>query len=624
MKKIASKFAALGIIVLMLFSSLAMPVYAADNATALETVKALGILSGDGSGNLNLSSNVTRAEFVKMMISASTYKDEIGTESVSSLYKDVKKDCWAVEYIRIAVENGWFVGYSDGTFRPNNNIRYEEAATAILKLLGYDPSSFAGTFPSAQISKFEALGLADNLSLKKGQTLTRNDCVNIFYNLMSADTASDTVYATTLGYSVTSSGEISYSSLVSNDLKGPYVFESGSLFANIPFSAADATIYRNGAATTLASAKIYDVYYYNTALKTVWLYANSVTGTYTAASPSTADPTSATVAGNTYSLESAASYKLSDIGTYSIGDTVTLLLGKDGNAVDVISTSNFSGSYVGVITQIGSDSYTNEAGAKIIESVVYVTCTDGVTRTYSTDTDDFKVGQIVNITFDGQKNTVKRATARNISGTFNSDGTKFGTYTLAAGCNIIDVSQDNTASVTYASKLAGKSVSSDNVKYYVTNGKNEITDLILYDVTNDGKQFGIIVSTSEEVTGFDSNGEEIVNVTYNYIIDGVSGSATFSGDDLGTSTGPAYFQFNNNKLIYIGRISGTALTNINYGTATGSTKKYTISDSVQCYVKTAPKTYEQTNITTAMDTSKYTVTGYTYGNEVVVIVLVEK
>jgi len=624
MKKIASKIAALGVIVLMLFSSMAMPVYAADNASALETVKALGIISGDGSGNLNLSTNVTRAEFVKMMISASTYKDEVGTETVSSLYKDVKKDNWAVEYIRIAVENGWFVGYSDGTFRPSNNIKYEEAATAVLKLLGYDPSSFAGTFPSAQISKFEALGLADNTNLKKGQTLTRNDCVNIFYNLMNAKTSSDVVYATTLGYSVTSSGDISYSSLISNDLKGPYVYESGNLFADIPFSAADAKIYKNGAATTLASAQVYDVYYYNSSLKTVWLYANSVTGTYTSASPSTANPTSATVAGNTYTLESSASYKLSDLGTYSIGDTVTLLLGKDGTAVDVISTSNFSGSYVGVITKIGSDSYVNESGAKIIESVVYVTCTDGVTRTYSTDTDDFKVGQIVNIAFDGQKNTVTRATARNISGTFNSDGTKFGTYSIAAGCNIINVGQDNTATSTYASQLAGKKVSSSNVKYYVTNGKNEITDLILYDVTSAGKQFGIIVSTSEEVTGYDSDGDSIVSVTYNYIIDGVAGTATFSGDDLGTSTGPAYFEFNNNKLVYIGRISGTSLTNINYGTATGSSKKYTVSENVQCYVKTAPKTYEQTNITTAMDTSKYVVTGYTYGNEVVVIVLTQR
>ena len=119
-----------------------------------------------------------------MMISASVYKDEMGDEVASSLYKDVKKDHWAVEYIRVAVENGWFTGYSDGTFRPDSKIKYEEAATAALKLLGYDPSTFKGVFPSAQISKFQALGLVDNTNLKQGQYITRGDCVNIFYNLL--------------------------------------------------------------------------------------------------------------------------------------------------------------------------------------------------------------------------------------------------------------------------------------------------------------------------------------------------------------------------------------------------------------------------------------------------------
>ena len=57
----------------------------------LETVQALGIIGGDGAGNMNLSSNVTRAEFAKMMISASVYKDEMGDEVASSLYKDVKR-----------------------------------------------------------------------------------------------------------------------------------------------------------------------------------------------------------------------------------------------------------------------------------------------------------------------------------------------------------------------------------------------------------------------------------------------------------------------------------------------------------------------------------------------------
>ncbi|MDD5944689.1 MAG: S-layer homology domain-containing protein [Clostridia bacterium] len=607
----------------MTVSSFTVPVYAADSQTAIETVRALGIISGDGAGNMNLSSPVTRAEFAKMMISASVYKDEMGDESVSSLYKDVKKDHWAVEYIRVAVENGWMTGYSDGTFRPSNNIKYEEAATAVLKLLGYDPSSFAGVFPSAQISKFQSLDLDDNLTLKKGQTLTRNDCVYIFYNLLKAECADGQVFATKLGYTVDNSGNINYSSLVSGDLKGPYVYETGSILANIPFAAADAIIYRNGVRSTLSALQVYDVYYYNAALKTIWIYGNSVTGRYTAANPSTANPSTATVAGNTYTLESAAAYKLSDLGQYTIGDMVTLLLGKDGTVVDVVSTSNFSGSFVGVISSIGTDSYINEAGAKIIEDVVNVTCTDGVIRSYQTDTDKFKVGDVVSITFDGQQSTVQRQARKKINGTFNADGTKLGTHPVASKCNIINVNQDYTAAVTYTSKLAGKEILSDNVMYYVTNGSGEITDLILYDVTSDGKQFGIIVS-KEEIYGVDGMAEEPTATIYNYIINGQAGTATLSGNDFSGDSGAAYFQFRNGQLIYIGRLTGITLTNISYGKASGGSKKYDVSEDVQCYVKTGPKQYQQTNLATAMNTSKYNVTGYTYGNEVVLIMLTEK
>lgn len=617
------KFASLMCAALISVSAFAVPVHAADSQTALQTVQALGIIGGDGVGNMNLSSNVTRAEFAKMMISASVYKDEMGDEVASSLYKDVKKDHWAVEYIRVAVENGWFTGYSDGTFRPDSKIKYEEAATAVLKLLGYDPSTFKGVFPSAQISKFQALGLDDNTNLKQGQYITRGDCVNIFYNLLKAETADGQVYATKLGYTVDNSGNINYSSLVSSELKGPYVYETGSIFANIPFAAADATIYRNGIISTPSAVQIYDVYYYNEALKTVWIYANSVTGRYTAASPSTANPTSATVAGNTYTLESAAAYKLSDLGSYTIGDTVTLLLGKDGTVVDVVSTSRFSGSYAGIVSKIGSDSYTNEAGAKVIESVVYVTCTDGVVRSYQTDTDKFKVGDVVSISFDGQSNTVQKEAVKRINGKFNSDGTKLGTHTLASGCNIINVNQDYSASVTYTSKLAGKEITSDNVLYYVTNGSGEITDLILYDVTSDGKQFGIVVS-KEEIYGADGTSEEPTSTIYNYIINGQSGTATVSGDDFGGDSGAAYFQFRNDKLIYVGRLTSVSLSNISYGTASSGSRKYDVSEDVQCYVKTGPKQYEQTNLATAMNTSKYNVTGYTYGNEVVLIMLTER
>ena len=104
-KNIISKIAAVGIMILMVFSAMPNVAFAADSATALETVKALGITTGE-----NLGSSVTRAEFAKMLVSASTFKDEVGTDSANSLYKDVKKNHWAVEYIKIAVEQGWMTG----------------------------------------------------------------------------------------------------------------------------------------------------------------------------------------------------------------------------------------------------------------------------------------------------------------------------------------------------------------------------------------------------------------------------------------------------------------------------------------------------------------------------------
>lgn len=166
----------------------AVPAGAAEDA-ALQTIRSLGIMQGDENGNLNLDQSVTRAQFVTMMTNASSYKDTISMSgSGYSLYKDVKSSHWASEYIRVAVNAGWFNGYIDGTFRPDQTITLEEACTALLRLLGYDNSTLGGSFPTAQLTKAASLGLRDQLSAVQGQTLTRRDCVTLFYNLLTAKT----------------------------------------------------------------------------------------------------------------------------------------------------------------------------------------------------------------------------------------------------------------------------------------------------------------------------------------------------------------------------------------------------------------------------------------------------
>ena len=205
---------------------------AVSGSSKLEAIRVLGILAGDEAGNLNLGSQVTRAQFAVMLSAASPYKDTVSTYG-SALFSDVKGDHWAGGYVRLAVEQGWMSGYVDGTFRPDQSITLEEGCTALLRLLGYDASSLTGSYPTAQLAKAESLGLLDDLSVSRGDILTRQDCVDLFYNTLVAQTSGGTVYGTSLGYTVTN-GQVDYSALVSAETKGPYISQDGSLSPLLP------------------------------------------------------------------------------------------------------------------------------------------------------------------------------------------------------------------------------------------------------------------------------------------------------------------------------------------------------------------------------------------------------
>ena len=218
-----------------------------------------------------------------MMTAASPYRDSVGSGYGVSLFKDVKSDHWASEYIRLAVEQGWMSGYVDGTFRPDQPITLEEGCTALLRLLGYDASSLTGSYPAAQLSKADSLGLLDDVTASQGTALTRQNCVDLLYNALVAQSSTGGIYAVSLGYTVTN-GEIDYATLVSAETKGPYVSTDGSLA--LPFSLRSATVYRNDALSSADTVEAYDVYYYNEGMGTVWVYHDRASGTLTALSPS--------------------------------------------------------------------------------------------------------------------------------------------------------------------------------------------------------------------------------------------------------------------------------------------------------------------------------------------------
>lgn len=312
---------------------LTLPVAAASSLDqdVLPTLKALDILVGDATGELNLSAPVSRSEFAKLLAASSSHRDVLGDQGAGwSLFTDVKSTHWASEYIKLCLDNGWMIGYTDGSFRPNNTVTLEEACTAALRLLGIDSSSLSGSFPAAQLSRAKAVGLRDSLDAAQGQALTRQNCAQLFYNLLTCKTAQGQVYALTLGYTLDEEGKVDYLAAVKEDLEGPFLCDGST-----PGPAFVPTVtYLNDKAVSTLAWQADDVYYY--ARGYLWVYRDQVFGQLGTVTTSGSTPTAVSVDGKSYILGSDdARDQVAALGSQAAGTTATLLLGMDGQAVAV-------------------------------------------------------------------------------------------------------------------------------------------------------------------------------------------------------------------------------------------------------------------------------------------------
>ena len=534
MKKILSLLLA----AVMLTGSLPAALAASDTSDSVieQVVKAAEIMVGDSSGNLNLDSTVTRAEYAKMLVCASTSKDSVAGTSNSSPFKDVPYTHWAASYIKTAVQQGWLSGYLDGSYKPNKTVTLEEAVTGVLKLLGYSTTDLSGSYPYAQLAMYRSLGLNTRITAAQGSSMTRRSMMYLFYNLLNTKTKDGQVYAQTLGYTLNSNNEIDYLSMISDTMEGPFVVESG--LSSI-VSTAGRTIYRNGYASTADAVQKYDVVYYTGS--TIWAYANAVTGTYQSASPSAASPSSVTVAGNTYEIETSdAALALSTLGGLNTGDIITLLLGRDGKVAYALPAEDYSSAVAGVVTAVGTGTYTNAVGNSYSARTITVTATDGASYTYPCSKTSIDEGTVVSIGFGSSGTDVSILKSSNITGKVS--GRTIGSKTLAKDVRILDINDDGGAKRVYYSRLDGAELENADVRWYAVNADGEITDLILCDFTGDLYEYGIITSAKETSTDMELSG------SYTYLLNGEKRTLTTMSMTLGASYGPARLTIKDGQL----------------------------------------------------------------------------
>ena len=459
-------------------SMLILPASASGSNTAVQTAVTLGGLTSDQTANL--AAPLTRGALTKLMVAFSAYRESAKTQgSTGTLFSDVSSGSAYAPYVRIAVQQGWISGYTDGSFRPDNAVTLEEACTAVLKLLGYDVTTLSGTFPAAQLNKANELGLRDNLTKIQGEGMTLEDGAVLLYNALTATTAEGKVYASSLGFTV-NNGVVDVSSILLSNVKGPFVAGLGT---QLPF--APTAVYRNDTVTTDATLNAYDVYYYNETAQTVWIYTRKAAGRITAVAPSANAPTSVTVAGTEYTIASSSvAAQLSALNGGGVGQVVTLLLGMNDEAVSVLTGDAANEVFYGVV-QTTSRSLVENSGPDVQQTVA-VACTDGVTRSVNVDKQfNYPAGKLVAITVDENGESIQSLETKSTSGTVNAEGTALDNTALASNVEILDTTSEGLAGAVRPSRLSGVTLSGTDVKYYTTNEKGEIDRLILSDVTGD-------------------------------------------------------------------------------------------------------------------------------------------
>lgn len=108
-------------------------------------VTATQFLDGYENGEIKIFDPVTRAEFVKMLISAIGGYDP-GTNYGVPGFADVKYGKWYTNYIAYACQQNMINGYPDGSFRPDASISRAEAAKVLSDVMKLEDNNYTGVF----------------------------------------------------------------------------------------------------------------------------------------------------------------------------------------------------------------------------------------------------------------------------------------------------------------------------------------------------------------------------------------------------------------------------------------------------------------------------------------------
>ena len=589
----------------------------ADNytATAIETLRLMGVLDGYSDGTFRPNAALTRAQFCKMAVYAMDGSSELGRYSTVTIFPDVKPSFWASSYINMAAKKGVIAGFADGKFKPNQTVTAGQAVTILMRGLGYKDENMGGVWPQGYMAEAKTCGLLKSTGIASAYSaLTRGQAAKLFLNLFEAKRGTgegavvlfsftpekDEVYLTNLdagkgtltagGKPYTMAHPVTSTSLIGS--KGKVVLNGdGEILTFLPVTGGSGisnaaviigangsalgldsltggsgyTIYKNGSPASAADLKKYDVATYSAATNSVVVCDTKVSVYYEDCTPSPSNPTTITVLGTELNVLPTAVESLSQ---FKPGQQMILLLTADGQVAGAVAP-NTSGARSNALAVVDAS-----GGMQLI-------CGNTLLKIGGDGSGyENSVVSVTSIKSGGKAALSLRAVSGKVSGDLDVQAGTLGGKKLAANAMIFDGGKQVALA-----ELSKSGVRASQISYARTNWAGEVDLIVLNNSQSDNEIYGraIVEFKRDPETGEKS--DQTIAIEYG---NGKTTKAINSGNAVSTGTfvavrlnkaGTMFTSFD--TMSKLGNVSAGAWvgkTAVNYGGRT-----YEVASDVQCY-----------------------------------------
>ncbi len=173
-------------------------------AEAARILGALGIMVGDAeTGNFRPNDSILRSEMSKVAVYSVGLEEVAKGATHQTRFPDVVANHWANGPINVADQQGMVIGDDIGTFRPDDNVLFQEAVTIMVRALGYEPKAKTnGGYPTGYMVVASENQMLKGITATAGAPATRGDVAQLVFNSLTVNLMEQTGFGTNVNYEV--------------------------------------------------------------------------------------------------------------------------------------------------------------------------------------------------------------------------------------------------------------------------------------------------------------------------------------------------------------------------------------------------------------------------------------